>query len=58
LHLDCPGERAVFSPPDRDSPAPELPKKASSIQKALILLHFRNPERRNKVLASRHPNMG
>jgi hypothetical protein len=27
-------------------------------QKALILLHFRNPEPHNKVLAQQHPNMG
>lgn len=27
-------------------------------QNALILLHFGNPEPRNKVLAWRHPNMG
>jgi hypothetical protein len=27
-------------------------------QKALISLHFRNPEPHNKVLAQQHPNMG
>lgn len=34
-----------------------LPKFAKP-QKALILLHFGNPELHNKLLAFQHPNMG
>ena len=32
--------------------------KCAKTQKALIPLHFGNPELHNKLLASRHPNMG
>jgi hypothetical protein len=32
--------------------------KCAKPQKALIPLHFGNPELHNKLLASRHPNMG
>ena len=32
--------------------------KFATTQKALIPLHFGNPELHNKLLAFRHPNMG
>jgi hypothetical protein len=32
--------------------------KFDTTQKALIPLHFGNPELHNKLLAFRHPNMG
>jgi hypothetical protein len=32
--------------------------KCAKIWKALIPLHFSNPKLHNKLLASRHPNMG
>jgi len=53
-----PRKNFIFRLPNPEILLSDRLTKCAKTQKALIPLHFGNPELHNKLLASRHPNMG